>query len=318
MIFDHKSVHEITDEEIDALVRNHVQERQHLEFKATVNLRTDDEKHELLKDVASMANGGGGYLVIGMRDDGKGKAQTYASDLKLDGERVKRSMTNLCHTYISQRIQGLEVQSRIVKSHPVVIVRVPASDDAPHMVTFNETTGFYNRYSDGKRSMTVDEIRDAFSQYSLGDSQHDDKIFQQSDRILNETGMEIFLEELDGYCGYTQEDLLPVSDLCEFLKDGQNRYEHRDIRATCEALTDSFAELLAFFAANFYGPCGDEYGMYRLSIYPDSGVDLGMDELSDEEEQTWEQLRKRLEEVTTAILANYERYRRTVKKVLLL
>jgi hypothetical protein len=61
MIFDHRSVHEISDEEIDSLVRDHVQERQHLEFKASVNLRSGEGKHELLRetgDLASPSNSG--------------------------------------------------------------------------------------------------------------------------------------------------------------------------------------------------------------------------------------------------------------------
>jgi hypothetical protein len=318
MIFDHKSVHEITDEEIDALVRNHLQERQHLEFKATVNLRSDDGKHELLKDVASMANGGGGYLIIGIRDDGKGRAQAYASDFKLDGERVKRSMTNLCHTYISQRIQGLEVQSRIVRSHPVVIVRVPASDDAPHMVTFHETTGFYNRYNDGKRSMTINEIKGAFSRYSLEQSGHDDAVFQESDEILGEAGLEILLEELEDNCACSREDCQVILDFYEFLKDGQKSYIHPDLRATCEALRGSFEQILVFLATNYYGPCEERGGQYHLSLCPDSGADLEIDELSAEDELKLAQLHQQLEEITEAIRTNYEKYRRTVKKVLLL
>lgn len=318
MIFDHKSVHEITDEEIEALVRNHVHERQHLEFKATVNLRTDEEKHELLKDVASLANGGGGYLIIGIRDDSRGRAQTYASGLKLDGERVKRTVMNLCSTYISERIQGLEVLSRKVKSHPIVIVRVPSSYETPHMVTFNGTTGFYNRYHDGKRSMTIGEIRDAVSQYSLEDSQHDEKIFQQSDQILNEADMEIFMEELEDNSAYRHEDMQLISDFCDILEDEQNRYVHRNIRSTCESLTNSFEALLAFFRANYYGPFDKWGGSYHLSIYPESGVDLEVEELSDEDEQKWEQLHNRLLEITAAVGSSYDQYRRAVRKVLLL
>ena len=53
MIFDGKPIHEITDDEIDALVQNHIGERQHLEFKVTVNTKDDKDRLELLRDVAS-------------------------------------------------------------------------------------------------------------------------------------------------------------------------------------------------------------------------------------------------------------------------
>jgi hypothetical protein len=317
MIFDHKPGHEITDEEIDLLVEDHVKERQHLEFKATVNLKSDEEKHEILRDIASLANGGGGYLVIGIRDDGKGKAQTYASDLKLDAERVKKVLMDLSNKHISERLHGLDIVARTVRSHPVVIVRIPNSEQTPHMVTYNETTGFYRRYHDGKRSMTIGEIRDAFSQYSLGQS-HDGRVFQESDEILDVADLEWLLEELEDDASYTAEQRQVISDYCDFLQDGKNRYVHRDIRASCAALTDSFAQLVGFFEANYYGPFKDQGGEHRLSIYPDSGIDLGITELSAKDQRKYDRLENRLRKLTAAVWTNYEKYRRTIKSVLLL
>ncbi len=73
MIFDGRPIDEISDDEIDKLVSEHYFERQHVELKVTVNYLDDDEKLELLRDIASLANGGGGYLVIGIREDGAAK-----------------------------------------------------------------------------------------------------------------------------------------------------------------------------------------------------------------------------------------------------
>lgn len=316
MIFDHKSGYEITDEEIDLLVRDHVQERQHLEFKATVNLKADDDKHEVLRDIASLANGGGGYLIIGIRDDGKGKAQTYASDLQIDAERIKKVVMDLSNKYISERLHGLEVVARIVKSHPVVVVRVPDGENTLHMVTYNDTTGFYRRYHDGKRSMTIGEIRDALSQYSLGQS-HDGRVFQESDEILHEYYLLDFLEEVED-SSYIPVQIKAVVAFCEFLQDSENRYIHRDIRATCELLIEAFKRLFEFIEANYYGPCADRAGEYCLSIYPDSGADVAIDELTAEEEEKWQELDNKRDELTEGIRNNYERYRRTIKSVLLL
>ena len=57
MIFEGRPVDEISDEEIAQLVKAHVSERQHLEFKATLGYKDDDARMELLRDVVSMANG---------------------------------------------------------------------------------------------------------------------------------------------------------------------------------------------------------------------------------------------------------------------
>jgi hypothetical protein len=310
MIFDHRSVHEISDEEIDCLVRDHVCERQHLEFKASVNLRDDEGRHELLRDIVSLANGGGGYLIIGIRDDGCGKAQTYNSNLELDIERTQRTVLDLSNQYISERLHGLEVVARCAESHPLVIVRVPNSERQPHMVTYNNATGFYRRYHDGKRTMTISEIREAFTQYSLGKS-HDGRVFQESDEIINEGYLEILLmDELDdGSLDEQQKQV--ISDFYEFLKDGQNRYIHRDIRSACEALIDSLGQLLAFFDANYYELEGQGYG--QLLICPD----LWWRECETvEEHESQAELEKRLDELTLEILTKYQSYRRAIKSVL--
>ena len=70
MIFDGRTLDEIGDEEIAELVETHISELQHIEFKATFEYKEDDARVEMLKDVVAMANGGGGYIFIGIGDDG--------------------------------------------------------------------------------------------------------------------------------------------------------------------------------------------------------------------------------------------------------
>ena len=64
VIFNGKPINEITDDEIARLVAENLAERQHLELKLTVNHRDDAERLEVLLDVSSLANGGGGYLIV--------------------------------------------------------------------------------------------------------------------------------------------------------------------------------------------------------------------------------------------------------------
>ena len=168
MIFDGRPISEISDDEINGLVVNHMSERQHLEFKITINYRDDEGRIELLRDIVSLANGGGGYLIVGVRDDGKGKAQKYEPDLVGDTERTKKSIMSLCNDHISERIDGLEVVTREVGGNPLVVARVPVSDRVPHMVTYRNRTDFCTRYHDGKREMTIGEIREFFTQDLVG------------------------------------------------------------------------------------------------------------------------------------------------------
>ncbi|WP_419860317.1 helix-turn-helix domain-containing protein [Candidatus Palauibacter sp.] len=163
MIFDGRPLDEIPDDEIAGLVEAHVSERQHLEFKATFDYKNDDARLELLRDVVSMANGGGGYLIFGVRDDGHGRAQCFAETAFMsNSDSMLKSIRDLCHVHISEHIEGIEIGERDVKGSTVILVRVPVSGRRPHMVTLGDRTSFWTRAEAGKRAMSLGEIREAF------------------------------------------------------------------------------------------------------------------------------------------------------------
>ena len=109
MIFEGRALDQVLEGELAHLVGTHVAERQHLEFKASVDHRSPEGRMELLKDVVSLANGGGGYLIIGIRDDGEGRAQAFVSDGIDDAPRLVNSIRDLCLEHVMPRIGGLEV-----------------------------------------------------------------------------------------------------------------------------------------------------------------------------------------------------------------
>ena len=162
MIFDGRPIDAIADSDFERLVSDHVSERQHLEYKLTFDNRNDDDRLEILCDIASLANAGGGYLIFGIRDDGKGRAQRFDASMLSDPARLRQSLAALCTDHIAERIDGLTIQQRTIATHPIVVVRVPFSTRRPHMVTFLRGTHFRTRISDGKREMSIGEVRAAF------------------------------------------------------------------------------------------------------------------------------------------------------------
>lgn len=162
MIFDGKVLSEITNEEIEQLVTDHIKENQNLEYKLTVNYKTPEERFETLCDIVSLANAGGGYLVIGIRDDGKGRAMRFENIE--NAESMIKSIRSICLEHVAERIEGIEFDIRHIKNCIILIVRVPTSSRIPHMVTLNNNTHFVTRYADGKREMTYAEIKSSFQQ----------------------------------------------------------------------------------------------------------------------------------------------------------
>ncbi|MCH7740289.1 MAG: putative DNA binding domain-containing protein, partial [Chloroflexi bacterium] len=72
MIFENKSVDQISDQEILELIKASTAEHLNLDYKQTIELHTDAQKFEAMLDIASFANADGGYLVVGMSDDDTG------------------------------------------------------------------------------------------------------------------------------------------------------------------------------------------------------------------------------------------------------
>ncbi|MFC1987183.1 helix-turn-helix domain-containing protein [Chloroflexota bacterium] len=140
-----------------------MQENQHLEYKGTYIISDIPDKLEVLRDISSLANASGGYLIIGINDDGTGRASGYWPHTTADLERMKQSIQDICIGHIVER---LIIQSEIKEpdGNPVLLIQVPDSTRKPHMVTIERRTDFWTRYGSGKREMSLDEIRKSFQQ----------------------------------------------------------------------------------------------------------------------------------------------------------
>lgn len=167
MIFDGKPIDEIKDEEFDTLTQEGISEHQSLEYKETYNVKDSTGKLEILRDITSLANAGGGYLIVGIKDDGRGKAVGYRVHTEENLMKTKQQIQQLCLDHIAERIPRLEFRIRQPSGHHILVVQVPDSSQAPHMVKFDRRTDFYTRYDEGKREMSVAEIRRSFQQDRL-------------------------------------------------------------------------------------------------------------------------------------------------------
>ena len=165
-----KPLDQVTKDEILAIVENKVHEGQRLEFKESFPKKdNDDERTKFLCTVASLANSMGGDVIFGIaerRQDKKRTGETYVKGLDAAGfdfDKERNRLTESILKGIDPRVG--RVGFRLVEGlpeGPVVVMRVPMSLDAPHMVVFNELNKFYSRHSGGRYTLGVREIRQAF------------------------------------------------------------------------------------------------------------------------------------------------------------
>ena len=154
--------------DIDALLENEVREGRALDYKQELPGNSDSEKKEFLADVSSLTNAGGGDIVFGIsekQENGKNtgipNAVVGLPNLNADAEILR--LETVVRNGIDPRIPG--VQTKPIAGFPsgsVLLLRVPRSWAAPHMVTYQGTSRFFSRTSAGKYPLDVREIRSAF------------------------------------------------------------------------------------------------------------------------------------------------------------
>jgi hypothetical protein len=168
-----KPFNEIDREEIKFLLANEVLAHKTLIYRP--NLPDQNrEKLGFLIEVSALANAAGGDLVIGIKTvlDAAGKstgkpnpalAECGLENLPLPIAEAMNNLTALINNGIEPPIVGLRLKYiEGFKKGPVVVVRVPASFNAPHMVAYGEHSLFYSRNSTSSYRLSVTELRAAF------------------------------------------------------------------------------------------------------------------------------------------------------------
>jgi hypothetical protein len=166
----HKPVDRIEMADIEALVANGVQESRALEYKQALPANSDEDKREFLADVSSFANASGGDIVYGVEEsrDQKGKATGIPEKAiglaGVNADQEIRRLDSIIRDGVQPRINGVHIRSVDGFSDgPILLIRVPKSYAAPHMVTFKNLSRFFSRHSAGKYQFDVGEIRSAFA-----------------------------------------------------------------------------------------------------------------------------------------------------------
>lgn len=162
---------EISLVDLEALVENRVRESTSLDYKQELPGTNNEEKKEFLRDVISFANTIGGDLMFGVaerRDDtGRptGEAERVDGVLVDNRDALTLRLETSIRTSIAPRLVGCGFRFvDLPDGRAVLIMRIPQSLSAPHMLTFQTRSPFYARNNGGKYELDVQQIRDAFAQ----------------------------------------------------------------------------------------------------------------------------------------------------------
>ena len=163
MAFLDKPLDDLTEDDFQALVASGAAERKTIEYKSELPGTNDNAKKEYLADVSSFANASGGHLIFGI--DAKDGVPTNVGGLGIgnaDAEVLR--LDTMVRDGLQPRLPASHYTRavRLSSGRYLIVMRIPQSWNAPHMIIYQKWSRFYARNSNGNYPLDVGEIRSAF------------------------------------------------------------------------------------------------------------------------------------------------------------
>ncbi|TFW15894.1 helix-turn-helix domain-containing protein, partial [Pseudomonas putida] len=129
------------------ICRQQFSESETVDFKRALPGRDEKSKVELAKDVAAMANTGGGDLVFGiMETEDGGQAGGITAITGESSDEAQRRILQTLESRIEPRVQGLTLWTVQVADGYVLVMRIPPSWNGPHCVKTDTQRRFTFRH----------------------------------------------------------------------------------------------------------------------------------------------------------------------------
>jgi predicted HTH transcriptional regulator len=120
-----KAFEALDEDALARLLETPAEEEISLEFKREMYGRGAGDIKEMLRDIASMANAEGGFLIIGLDQDINGRATSWFNvpNANVEASRLVQSANDA----IADRILGLRARAVAVSGGDAVVVQIPRS-----------------------------------------------------------------------------------------------------------------------------------------------------------------------------------------------
>lgn len=150
----------LTNEILDSAVDAGAKESVDLDWKVQLPAAKDLRVSDLPKDIAAMANAGGGTIVYGVEESQK--AATSRTDAGILDEGHERALRKAAISAVTPPIFGLDVVRLERDGQNAVAVVIPNSTDGPHLIYRNDLFGAPLRVDADTIWMTERDIEAAY------------------------------------------------------------------------------------------------------------------------------------------------------------
>jgi hypothetical protein len=147
----------LTLQDIEALIRDRVQENIHLDYKASGAI-ADDKRDEISKDVSAFANSDGGFLIYGVEEERGSQLPIRIDGGVNDRKFPKEWLEQIIRSRINPIIDGVRIiPISVASGTSLYVVSVPKSLRGPHQASDNK---YYKRNNFINQPMEDYEIND--------------------------------------------------------------------------------------------------------------------------------------------------------------
>ena len=165
--------------DIQRLIDNEIEEDLHLDYKDGRALSKEDTKRtEITKDVSAFANSDGGIIIYGVSEVDHKPSRLSP----FDGRVYTKEWLEQVIQRIGRRVKGvLVIPIRIDEdiSQTIYIVKIPRSNDSPHMADDHK---YYKRFNFSSIPMEEYEVRESFNRKLTPSLVVDDCRFYRSEK----------------------------------------------------------------------------------------------------------------------------------------
>ena len=167
MLLDEKPLDGLTIDDVNQLIKEGICESPRNDYKREWWGSTDKARREMLRDISAFANSYGGYIVVGIETEqgaGPGDMECPCSVNGIERSDYTQMILRSCRDSFDPPCNGIQTtQIEADQGHIVLLIKVPQSLDAPHMVTFKGLNQFWQRHGTDKQPMSTQEIRELFT-----------------------------------------------------------------------------------------------------------------------------------------------------------
>jgi len=170
---------ELTALHIKAMVSNGVTEAFDLDLKKETYGGSDQDKRELAKDVAALANTAGGVIIIGVDEDDQGRASATPGTTISDREKTRLQQIIAAGVVPMPVFDIISVDDEnLAEGLGYLLIAVPRSPTAPHAVTKNPDLRYPKRNGTVTRYLSEPEVATAYRERQLGAGLQDDRLVE--------------------------------------------------------------------------------------------------------------------------------------------